>query len=270
MSKKAISFLCKTPHQNTINFAGELYEKCGIEVVIVCDSYPDLLQFKLPKGVAVQYVPDHVCEERGYMNSNISATSTHIPKNPIAWDKFCYLFCEVHTYYDFVWVFEEDCFIPNVEALKVLDYVYNSYDLVCANNFYNDGSAQDWHWKSIYKYLKAPYYQSMVCASGMSRKLLDCVKKFKEENNTLLHIEAMFNTLAMQNNLNVICPFELLSVVWLGDWGLDEMVQIPTNIFHPVKNIDDHPAMRERLVKALESGYEPKEQKLPSFITDLM
>ena len=74
----------------------------------------------------------------------------------------------------------------------------------------------------------------------------------------------------MQNNLNVICPFELLSVVWLGDWGLDEMVQIPTNIFHPVKNIDDHPAMRERLIKALESGYEPKEQKLPPFITDLM
>jgi hypothetical protein len=28
--------------------------------------------------------------------------------------------------------------------------------------------------------------------------------------------------------------------------------------------------MRERLAKALESGYEPKEQKLPPFITDLM
>lgn len=268
--KKAIAFLCQTPHQNTLDFAGQLHAETGIEVVIVCDDFPDILSSTLPKGVVIQYVPDHVCEKHGYMNANISATSTHIPKNPIAWDKFVYLFCEVYTECEFVWVFEEDVFIPSVESFKAIDYNYSSYDLVCANNFYNDGSAQDWHWKSIYKHLKAPYYQSMVCGAGMSRKLLNAVKTFRVENNTLLHIEAMFNTLAMQNNLNVICPFEFLSIVWLGVWSLDEMVQIPTNFFHPVKNISDHPAMRERLIKALEMGYEPLEQRLPPFITERM
>lgn len=268
--KKAVSFLCKNLHQNTIEFAAEIQKKYGIEVVIICDNYPDFLLYKIPKGVTIQYVPDQVCLDNNYVNANISSKSTHINKNPIAWDKFCFLFCEVYTTYDFVWVFEDDCFIPNVEAFKALDDEYCSYDLVCANNFYNDGSAQDWHWKSIYKYLNPPYYQSMVCASGMSRNLLNLVKKFKQENNTLLHIEAMFNTLAMQNNLNVICPFELLSIVWLGEWTLDEMIQIPTNIFHPIKDIDIHPEIRLKLEKALQEGYQPKRDNLPSFIKDLM
>ena len=97
----------------------------------------------MPIGVQLNYVPDEVCVAKGFTNSNISKNDTHIAKNPIAWDKYLYLFCEVYTTYDFVWVFEEDCFIPSVESLKALDYVYSSYDLVCANNFYNDGTAMD-------------------------------------------------------------------------------------------------------------------------------
>ena len=113
--KTAVVFLCRQPNINTIKFAAEVHQNLNLEVLIITDEYYEFLSSELPKGVIIQYIPDNVCINNGYINSNINQNTTHIKKDPIAWDKFLYLFCEEYTKYDFVWVFEDDCFIPSTE-----------------------------------------------------------------------------------------------------------------------------------------------------------
>jgi hypothetical protein len=64
---------------------------------------------------------------------------------------------------------------------------------------------------------------------GISKKLLDKVKMYKQKNNRLFHIEAMFNTIAMQNGYNCVAPLELKSIVWKGDWSINEFLLLPNN-----------------------------------------
>lgn len=261
-----VVYLCNKYNADTNAFLEELHTKLNVNVVQMCDSDEGIIY---SEKVSVMHFPDSVCREHGYINSNIGDSHTHIRKNPIALDKALYYLCELDKS-DFVFIIEEDCFVPFPLTIQNLFDNYGKSDLVVANNFYNDGSAMDWHWSNVYPLIQPPYYYSMVCAVGVSRKMLDCIKKYKEENNTLLYCEVMFNTLAMQNNLNVICAFELLSVVWMGDWGIDEFLLLPDNIFHPRKDIENHKALRVELTEGILSRRKPSKNRLPPFITDLM
>lgn len=255
MKKIAVVFLCKEPHEETIRFAKQIKSETNFFVSIVSDKYSNSNSL---------YISDEYCKEKGYINSNISNNATHIKKNPIVWDKFLCLYSE--TDFDFVWVFEDDCFIPSVETLVRLNEKYNGYDLVVPNNFSNPSQkAQDWHWRNIYDKIEPPYHYSMVCACGMSKKMLQTIKKYVDENKTLFYIEVMFNTLAMQNNLKVIDVFELKSIVWLGDWWIDEFLLLPNNIFHPLKDISNHEEYRIKIKESIENGYKPV-NNLPEFL----
>jgi hypothetical protein len=113
----------------------------------------------------------------------------------------------------------------------------------------------------------------MVSACGMSQKMFGEVKNFVDEKHTLFHIEAMFNTLAMQNrSLSVSDIFEFKSVVWRGFWGIDEFLLLPNNVFHPVKQLtseDLHEDLRKDIQQAKMQGYVPV-NSLPEFINRLM
>jgi hypothetical protein len=105
----------------------------------------------------------------------------------------------------------------------------------------------------------------MVCACGMSRKLLDEIKKYVKRNNTLFYIEVMFNTLAMQARLKVTDVKELKSIVWMGDWDIDEFLLLPNNIFHPRKDIGNHKNLRIEIKDAIDEKYIPL-NRLPEFL----
>ena len=79
----------------------------------------------------------------------------------------------------------------------------------------------------------------------------------------------MFNTLAMNNGLKVTDAFELKSVVWLGEWNLDEFLLLPNNVFHPKKNIEDYQYLRLMINHQQKNGYIPI-NKLPDFIKNLL
>jgi hypothetical protein len=257
--KTAVAFLTTTPKDDTIKFANEVSDS-GFDVFIICDDKQE--ENKTDKFI---YIDDEICRKFNYVDSNISSNSTHIKKNPIAWDKMLLFFCEYSTEYDFVWVFEDDCFIPNVEVIQNLHLKYSSFDLVAPNNHKNDGKAMDWHWRDIYPKIKGPYAYSMVCACGLSRYMLNEVQNYKNKNNSLLYIEVMFNTLALHNELKVIDAFELKSIVWMGEWGLDEFLLLPNNIFHPRKDIDNYYDIRKIIQDAKRAEYKPK-NKLPEFL----
>lgn len=262
--KTAVAFLTTSPHDNTIKFAKEV-NNIGFDTFIICDNYYPTIDQDLDNYIEFIHISDEMCMKMGYVNSNISSNSTHIKKNPIAWDKFLLFFCENAPEYDFVWVFEDDCYMESVNVLQSLHLKYSGYDLVTPNNFKNDGTAMDWHWRDIYPMIEGPYAYSMVCGAGMSRNMLNLVQDYKNINSSLFYIEVMFNTLALQNNLKVMDAFELKSIVWMGEWGINEFLLLPNNVFHPRKDIENHYKLRESTKLERFLHVKPK-NNLPDFL----
>jgi len=266
--KTAVVFLSTQPSKETLEFADEVYDKSKFDVFVVVDDSDYKLPYVSSKHVAYA-VDDKECKNYGYIGCNIAKGHTHINKDVIAWDKFLFIFCEILTSYDYIWVFEDDVFIPFVNTIAKLHDNYSSYDLVTPNNFAKTDGVMDWHWKSIMSRIKAPYHYSMVCAMGISKRLLNKVKEYKQKHNCLFHIEAMFNTIAMQNGLSVIDPLELKSIVWMGEWSINEFLLLPNNVFHPKKETQEHPEYRKRILEYSKNGYKPVNM-LPQFIKNLM
>jgi hypothetical protein len=262
--KTAVVFLTKAPQQGTIDFAKKIALDTKFQVFIVIDDWDE---FDEAEGITQIQIPDEMCLRSGY-HSTMTKDSV-LNKNPISWDKFLLHFCKIDTSFDFIWVFEDDVFVPSVDTIVNLHNKYGGYDLVTPNNFKREGEAMDWHWKHVIDKINPPYYFSMVCAMGISKKVLTAVREFVEAKNTLFFNEIIFNTLAMQNDLNVYAPLELKSIVWLGNWGIDEWLLLPDNVFHPLKQIDEHEAYRNSIKSMRETNYIPK-NNLPSFIKDLM
>lgn len=266
--KKAIVFLTRTPQVETLAFAEKIEFESDFDVFIFADEpYREKEQIFVSNQFKIYGYTDDVCTKSGYVNAMIGEGVTMLKKNPIAWDKALYHLCENENY-DFVWIFEDDVFIPSVETIKNLHKKYSTFDLVTPNNFQKTDNALDWHWKHIMDKTDPPYYYSMVCACGMSKNMIKKIKEYVKKHRQLFFIEAMFNTLAMNNGLKVTDAFELKSVVWMGEWNLDEFLLLPNNVFHPKKNIEDYEMLRLQIKHTSES-YKPV-NNLPKFLTNLL
>lgn len=264
-----VIFLCKSINRQTAEFANKVAKESSYIPFIVVDEWDSDKHFSQGDLFTVVTVSDEHCKKYGYVGCNITGKETHIKKEIIAWDKMLAFFCQGENEIDFAWIFEDDVFIPSVDTIKRLTEKYSNNDLVVPNNFHKSYQANDWHWSHIVDKIGPPYFHSMVAACGMSQRMFDEVKKFVDTKHTLFHIEAMFNTLAMQNKeLSVADPFELKSVVWQGFWGIDEFLLLPDNVFHPVKQQGDenlHEELREDIKDARRSNYQPI-NNLPDFL----
>jgi hypothetical protein len=268
--KVAIVFLTKTPSKGTLDFASIIGLKTNFSVFVISDDKIDVdLPFYKRSKVKVIHIDDEECKSSGYINSNIGDNVTHIKKNPIAYDKALYQFAFIDTNYDFVWFLEDDVFALNPSVFVNLTEKYSIYDLVVPNNIEKTDNVMDWHWKHIFDKIEPPYYHSMVCACGMSRAMLDTINDYVCEKNTLFYIESMFNTLAMQKGLTVAEVFELKTIVWMGEWGLDDFVLLPENLFHPIKEPNNHHLLRDAVNGMINRGHKPQ-NNLPEFIKQLM
>ena len=259
--RTAVVFLVNEPHNNTLEFAMEVRSQSDFDVFIVIDD-TEKYYGKSYKDINMFQISDKACGP--YINSAYIENRTMLKKTPTAWDKFLYHFCE-NVNYDFVWVFEDDVFIPSVETIVGLNDKYFDFDLVTANNFFKNDSAMDWHWPNIFTKIDPPYFYSMVCGMGISAKCLKEVKKYAHIQGSLFFHEAMFNTLAMQAGLRVKAAFELRSIVWQGKWDIDEFLLLPNNVFHPIKDLDKHPILRKQILMTKDSGYTPVDT-LPEFL----
>lgn len=182
-------------------------------------------------------IPDELCASHGYINSNTSdQTKTHIQKNPIAWDKVLY-WLSLRSF-DKCFILEHDVFVPDKQILQKL--LKLDFDLCARSNNKRIGQHQDWHWSSIDKAIEPPHYYSMVSAVGISERLLNKITNHVQINKTLFHIEALFNTIANQNQLKVITPKVLSPVVAMGSWELPVMKLYPVRLYHPVKEVHLH------------------------------
>ena len=268
----AICFLCKDLNEETYRFGLATSEKLSIHVYFIVDS-PEQTQVNLEQNTntSIVRIADSVCVGSGFQNCMITGAkvNTLLQKNPISYDKMLYYFCKIELDVDFLFVFEDDVFIPTIDTVQHLLDTYKTFDLVTPNNFKKEDDVMDWHWNNVVDKVDPPYYYSMVSAVGLSRKMFHVINRQVADKNTLFFTEVMFNTLAMQNELAVTDAFELKSVVWMGEWGIDEFLLLPNNVFHPKKDLENFESYRELIQAKQKSKYKPK-NKLPPFIKALL
>jgi hypothetical protein len=171
-------------------------------------------------------IPNSKCEIAGFTNMNF------ISKKLITgWEKAVYFFANLATNYTNVWFIEDDVFFYDESTLLEIDKIYPNSDLL-SNTFteYKEGT---WNWSHIKINFPQPWYSAMVCATRLSKSLIDLIKNYASENKTLFFLEALFPTICKRANLIYDVPEELKTVLYnkpIQESELDKRF-----IFHPVK-----------------------------------
>jgi hypothetical protein len=183
------------------------------------------------------------CSMRGYINTNFT-----LNKTISGWDKaLCYFGPEKNNNYDRVWFIEDDVFFYNMHTLKNIDSRYSDDDLLSKCYDKNtDGEKKTWHWKTInIQQYSPPYYNGMMCAVRISKKLIKCINDYASRHKTLFFLEALFPTIAIKNNLKYSTPDEFVNIHYRQEVEKKHINE--TNLYHPVKNVERHTALRNEM-----------------------
>jgi len=189
------------------------------------------------KADRVVTLSDEEAIHEGFINSTWKPTM----KNPGAWDKvMCWLFLCVKKY-DFAIIIEDDVFFKHRTYIKFentireLDSVHNGIDLVLKNlNPIPEYEVMEHH--RVKNVLPGPYFISMTCVMGISRRMINLVSDFVKKNKTLAFHEIFYPTLAFNSDMNVLHDlFELKDIYWKAPFKKSELL-LGERFFHPVKN----------------------------------
>uniref|UniRef100_A0A6C0D328 Glycosyltransferase n=1 Tax=viral metagenome TaxID=1070528 RepID=A0A6C0D328_9ZZZZ len=245
--RKALCLLTKSPNKVWIDFLNSFTEY-DIFIVIDDNSVSYIEMFDLSSNIKIIQIDNNVCYHKQYTNCNSAVGFSDV----ISWDKALYIMSEIYVEYDNIWFIEDDVFIHSENTLLNIDKQeqYNNADFLSATNdiiVHNDQDKwNEWwnHWVNIYDKIDLPWSHSMVCACRVSRKLIDKIIEYKNKKKHLFFIEAMFNTISLQNGFIIKNPIELSNIHWRTPWNKDEIDT--TKLYHPIKNIEDHEYIRKK------------------------
>lgn len=240
-----ICLLSVRPCIKTYNFFKDIKLNTEYEVYIVIDDN----NYDIPgyDGVVkIIKINNNECENNGF-----KSTVLGLDNKACSRDKALYYFTKKPIDYNYIWFVEEDVFIPSIHTIENIDKKYITYDLLVNDHVITREKHTDWHWELIHKRTKIgpPYGTSLICAIRCSRAMLNSIKNHAEEHNNLFLNEALFNTLAIHNDLQVCCIPELSTISYRRDWKLSEIVD--TNMYHPIKNIDTQYFFRKNIINEL-------------------
>jgi hypothetical protein len=235
----SICFLTVKPNELFYNFVKQLRVKHPIYICIDDNNY-NIPNYNINDNITIIKINNKICEDDGFKSCVLWFNNTACSR-----DKALYYFCKNNINYDNVWFIEEDVFIPNINTIENIDNKYIEGDLLVANNDIIYNKKTDWHWNHINNQIKLepPYASSMICAIRCSKKLLDCINNYAEKYNNLFLDEALFNTIALHNNLNTKNISELSSIVWRRNWNKNEINEY--NLYHPIKSMETQYAYRQ-------------------------
>lgn len=229
-----VLFLCKDYNTHIHKFCKLLNDKFAFQSVMIIDNNEtDYSQRYLDE---VYQISDKVCVESGFKGCCSGSASSLIKKNPISWDKALHFLSQQE--FNKAVIIEDDCLVLNPKIFE--SWFKKEFDLIAPAHNKRIGSYHDWHWKAIENFIDPPYFYSMVCCIGVSKKLIDKVIDNKNNTGSFFFIEAMFNTIAEQNQMTIKTPKELASIVAMGEWENWHFRLFKNNIFHPVKDIEKH------------------------------
>jgi len=185
-------------------------------------------------------IENETCKLNGYVESNFT-----LNKLISGWDKALYYFGVDKRDHDFVWFIEDDVYFYNEKTILDIDKKFTKADLLSNNCTINaDGNKDYWHWPLINIKYDPPYYNGMMCAVRISKKLSECMNDYAKSNGTLFFLEAFIPTIAVKNNLRCAHIEELKEIHFRHDFDNNAINE--TQLFHPVKNIDNHVSFREK------------------------
>ena len=232
-----ICLLAVNPSYEIYNF----YKKFNYKVFIVIDDD----KYTIPgfqNDISIIKINNVICEKKGYKN-----TVAWFPNKAVSRDEALYYFNNVYTDYKFIWFIEEDVFVPSVLTIENIDTKYPTTDLlVTENNVYHETPVDNHWWRDLVKNqikIEPPYGNSMICAIRCSRNLMIAINDYVLKYNDLFMDEFLFNTIAIQNNLQINAIPELKTIVWKKDWDSSSFVK--NNLYHPIKDTKLHDIYRQ-------------------------
>jgi hypothetical protein len=236
-TKYIICFLTVNPSITFINFINKLHsDKYSIYMCVDDNSYiiPDISN----NNINIIKYDKKVCEIEGFKN-----TVLYFKNRACSRDKALYHFCRNEINFDYIWFIEEDVFIPSIDTIKNIDNLYNKGDLLCKSNDIVNEKLNSWHWNEVTPYIEPPYGRSMICAIRISKKLLYLIDEFAITNKTLFLDESLFNTLSIQNNLDIIKCKYLDYITYNNLFNKNQIKK--THLYHPVKDTELHQIYRK-------------------------
>jgi hypothetical protein len=245
----AFCFLTRQLLPETLEFAQELARDAlqhGVKVFIMIDDNNfDVSNINTSLNLQLLQIPNELCIQHNYQN----AISLYKP-SLTSWDKALFYFNILKNNYSFIWLSEDDVFIPTVQAFISLHELYsNTSDLIASGFRLNlSGDPLKWNWGSAVGRLIPPWAGSMVNIVGLSRRLLRAADDYIQWLGQIPFHEHFFHTLAMKLNFTIVTPIELSTDVYRMSYFFHQIKRQPNNIWHPYKDTETQKLWRERFV----------------------
>jgi hypothetical protein len=228
--------LTAMPLPATLGFADTLAATSDYEVIIISDNMPS----KFPSIAKCVHIDDAIAREAGFFNS-----SPIIAKTPIAWDKAIYYLLRDKKDSDYIWIMEDDVLFTNTHVCidLIQKYASDVSDLIVRNFFLRDQHPHWPHWGFAAPFRYDHQAGAFLPLCRISRRMVELVRDFVQENGSLIFVEVMFPSLAVSYNLKIrIMNFiserrfhagpEFRKLELLQLWRDD----LENGIFHPVKS----------------------------------
>lgn len=238
--KNAIGLVTYKPNEVFLQFLNE-FTKYDV-YIIIDDNTVDYIGLKQKyTRLNIIQIDNEICYHTGFKNMN----AITLNKPVTGWDKALYFFTNIETTYEYTWIFEDDVFFYNEDTLATIDAKYGNHDILC-NSSFKEAKLDEWLWHRISIQFPPPYYCGMMCICRFSRKMLESIHAYADENDTLFYLEALFPCIAKYNQL--VCysnPPEFLTVTHRNQF--DEKDFNKKNLYHPMKNMEGHLYLRKKL-----------------------
>ena len=240
MARNVICFLTVRPDILFYNFCLKLKnEKMDVYICIDDDDY-DIPNYN--NEIPIIKIARSICESAGFKSTvHFNDEENNFNNKAVSRDKALYYFCKNNIDYEHIWFIEEDVFIPTEQTIENLNNIYPHGDLLCSENMIIHEKRYDWHWPHVNSQIQIepPYSKSMICAIRCSKNIMNAIHEYANKYNNLFMDEVLFTTLALHNNLSVICPHELSTIHWRNEWNKWDITS-SNNLYHPIKDIYKH------------------------------
>lgn len=179
----------------------------------------------------------------------------YFPSRASSRDKALYYFCRRFHDFDFLWLIEDDVFIPRSDTLYRIDQQYPDIDLLTSPVGFEISAMLPepvhWHWHHVKNQkmdFPLPWSKTMICAIRVSNKYMQMLDQYVSLKKRLFLDEALFPTLALHNNLTVSTPQEFQHVTYNKYINFESISNV-SNLYHPVKDLAVHSDWRKMLKK---------------------
>jgi len=253
MSKTIIAFLTKIPNKPLIEIAKKLTDYYDVYIFIDDNNYEE--HKNDDSKIKYIQIDNDLCISNGFQYTleiflANAQNNINTDKRISSYDKFFYYFMMLNENYDYIWIIEDDVFIPDYKNIINLNDKSENYDLVCAANkkgTYKEAINNEWFWVYAITIFGVPAFCSMVCCCRLSKKLMIKMKEKIMDLKFIPFLEFFYNSVAYKHNLKVLCPEELSTIIYRKDWTIDDFRKNKNYLFHPLKDFEKHEYYRNLL-----------------------